>query len=243
MQAQASQERDDEDVYFDDESAEVVINSLRLGEEPDSGSLFTNSNWFAFDEDKALNDGPEASLSANLESPSLNVDDDDMDEVILGDPTDGTKGSDSLLATSDRDLNEVSGQTVLLNGPVDKLENDIRPSTPDVKESPAECVEWTEEDAEPGEVSENTAVLSSEVESEKVMDATDGVMPSTGQVGEEQGSENLVESSAPDTTIEKTLPHSPDVNSTGDSEPADGSANLESPLGEQKQEKEEIQEK
>lgn len=242
-EAQASQERDDEDVYFDDESAEVVINSLRLGEEPDSGSLFTNSNWFAFDEDKALNDGPEASLSANLESPSLNVDDDDMDEVILGDPIDGTKGSDSLLATSDRDLNEVSGQTVLLNGPVDKLENDIRPSTPDVKESPAECVEWTEEDAEPGEVSENTAVLSSEVESEKVMDATDGVMPSTEQVGEEQGSENLVESSAPDTTIEKTLPHSPDVNSTGDSEPADGSANLESPLGEQKQEKEEIQEK
>lgn len=208
-----------------------------------SGSLFTNSNWFAFDEDKALNDGPEASLSANLESPSPNVDDDDMDEVILGDPIDDTKGSDSLLATSDRDLNEGSGQTVLSNGPVDKLENDIRPSTPDVKESPAECVEWTEEDAEPGEVSENTAVPCSEVGSEKVMDATDGVMPGTGQVGEEQGSENLVESLAPDTTVEKTLPHSPDVNSTGHSEPADGSANVESPLGEQKQEKEESQEK
>ncbi|XP_044967859.1 serine/threonine-protein phosphatase 6 regulatory subunit 3-like [Hordeum vulgare subsp. vulgare] len=263
-EAQASQERDDEDVYFDDEAAEVVINSLRLGDDPDSGSLFTNSNWFAFDEDKALNDGPEASPSANLELPSPNVDDDDMDEVILGDPIEDTKGSDSLLATSDADLSEGSGQTVLSNGPVDKLENDIRPSTPDVTESPTECVEWTEEDAEPGEVSENTtvlssdirsekvtdaeprevsgntAVLSSEVGSEKVMDATDGVMPGTGQVGAEQGSENFVESLAPDTTIEKTLPHSPDVNSTGHSEPA---ANLESPLGEEKQEKEESREK
>jgi len=242
-EAQVSQERDDEDVYFDDESAEVVINSLRLGDVHDS-SLFTNSNWFAFDEDKALNDGPEASLSANLESPSPNVDDDDMDEVILGEPIDGTKGSDSLLAASDRDLNEESGHTVLTNGPVDKLEDDIRPPTPDVKESPAECVEWTEEDAdEPGEVSENTAVPNSEVGSEKVMEATDGMKPDTEQVGEEQGSENLIESSVPGTTVEKTLPDPQDVNSTGHSEPVDVSDSLESPIGEQKQEKEASQEK
>ncbi|KAL7613213.1 hypothetical protein Lser_V15G08021 [Lactuca serriola] len=42
--------RDDEDGYFDDESAEVVISSLRLGDE--EGSLFTNSNWFAFEEER-----------------------------------------------------------------------------------------------------------------------------------------------------------------------------------------------
>uniref|UniRef100_A0A453EZ90 Uncharacterized protein n=1 Tax=Aegilops tauschii subsp. strangulata TaxID=200361 RepID=A0A453EZ90_AEGTS len=34
-EAQGSLERDDEDVYFDDESAEVVISSLRLGDDPD----------------------------------------------------------------------------------------------------------------------------------------------------------------------------------------------------------------
>jgi len=40
MQTQASLERDDEDVYFDDESAEVVISSLRLGDEQDRFILF-----------------------------------------------------------------------------------------------------------------------------------------------------------------------------------------------------------
>ncbi|EPS66808.1 hypothetical protein M569_07969, partial [Genlisea aurea] len=40
----------EEDVYFDDESAEVVISSLRLGDvDQESGSLFTNSNWFEFE--------------------------------------------------------------------------------------------------------------------------------------------------------------------------------------------------
>ncbi|KAK8965757.1 hypothetical protein KSP40_PGU010449 [Platanthera guangdongensis] len=54
-EAQGSVGRDNEDVYFDDESAEVVISSLRLGSDQGS-SLFTNSNWFAFEDDRALND-------------------------------------------------------------------------------------------------------------------------------------------------------------------------------------------
>ncbi|MCI15056.1 serine/threonine-protein phosphatase 6 regulatory subunit 3-like, partial [Trifolium medium] len=59
------------DVYFDDESAEVVISSLRLGEEPESGSLFTNSNWFAFEEDRdrVANERSTGSLA----SPSPNA--------------------------------------------------------------------------------------------------------------------------------------------------------------------------
>ncbi|CAA0832289.1 SIT4 phosphatase-associated family protein [Striga hermonthica] len=66
-EAHGSLERGDEDVYFDDESAEVVISSLRLGDDQESGSLFTNSNWFAFEDDKNaagkhLSD-PNASLS------------------------------------------------------------------------------------------------------------------------------------------------------------------------------------
>ncbi|KAL8468626.1 hypothetical protein ACS0TY_031719 [Phlomoides rotata] len=55
-EAHGSMERDDEDVYFDDESAEVVISSLRLGDDQESGSLFTNSNWFAFEEDRTVDD-------------------------------------------------------------------------------------------------------------------------------------------------------------------------------------------
>ncbi|CAH9134669.1 unnamed protein product [Cuscuta epithymum] len=67
-EAHGALERDDEDVYFDDESAEVVISSLRLGEEQDSGSLFTNSNWFAFEDENRMGSdlpGPVASPSPN----------------------------------------------------------------------------------------------------------------------------------------------------------------------------------
>ncbi|KAL4200695.1 hypothetical protein AMTRI_Chr02g212500 [Amborella trichopoda] len=53
-EAHGSLDRDDEDVYFDDESAEVVISSLRLGDDRDSTSLFTNSNWFAFGDDRIV---------------------------------------------------------------------------------------------------------------------------------------------------------------------------------------------
>ncbi|KAI3466866.1 hypothetical protein Pfo_023529 [Paulownia fortunei] len=65
-----SLERDDEDVYFDDESAEVVISSLRLGDDQESGSLFTNSNWFAFEDERKVNEhstGSIASSSPNIE--------------------------------------------------------------------------------------------------------------------------------------------------------------------------------
>nr|XP_027187148.1 serine/threonine-protein phosphatase 6 regulatory subunit 3 isoform X2 [Cicer arietinum] len=69
-----SLERDDEDVYFDDESAEVVISSLRLGDDHESGSLFTNSNWFAFEEDRdrVANERSTGSLA----SPSPNAEED-----------------------------------------------------------------------------------------------------------------------------------------------------------------------
>ncbi|GER33088.1 SIT4 phosphatase-associated family protein [Striga asiatica] len=59
-----SLDRDDEDVYFDDESAEVVISSLRLG--GDQGSLFTNSNWFAFQDDRISGNPPIATSSSEM---------------------------------------------------------------------------------------------------------------------------------------------------------------------------------
>ncbi|XP_047308547.1 serine/threonine-protein phosphatase 6 regulatory subunit 3-like [Impatiens glandulifera] len=62
-------DRDDEDIYFDDESAEVVISSLRLGDEQESASLFTNSNWFAL-EDKRIVQDDNSSAANSVPSPS-----------------------------------------------------------------------------------------------------------------------------------------------------------------------------
>ncbi|TVU34266.1 hypothetical protein EJB05_16097 [Eragrostis curvula] len=83
-EAQGSLERDDEDVYFDDESAEVVISSLRLGDDQD-GSLFTNSNWFTFDGERGINDHLAASVpssSPNSEEASLETEETDDGKTI-----------------------------------------------------------------------------------------------------------------------------------------------------------------
>ncbi|XP_076938173.1 uncharacterized protein LOC143606219 [Bidens hawaiensis] len=78
----------DEEGYIDDESAEVVISSLRLGD--DQGSLFTNSNWFAFQDDKmgdtsmTATSPPEIMDEINLNESSPGKDDDvvvDLDEI------------------------------------------------------------------------------------------------------------------------------------------------------------------
>ncbi|KAJ1264369.1 hypothetical protein BS78_09G258000 [Paspalum vaginatum] len=96
-EAQGSHERDDEDVYFDDESAEVVISSLRLGDDQDSSSLFTNSNWFTFDGDRGINDRLAASVpssSPNSEEASLNTE--ETDEVLIGEATGTVSELESL---------------------------------------------------------------------------------------------------------------------------------------------------
>uniref|UniRef100_A0A0D3G0G8 Uncharacterized protein n=1 Tax=Oryza barthii TaxID=65489 RepID=A0A0D3G0G8_9ORYZ len=232
---QVPHERDDEDVYFDDESAEVVISSLRLGDEHDSNSLFTNSNWFAFDEDKALNGevNPEASPSPNSEISSPNVDDEN-DEVILTEVTDGRKGSESLLAV---DLNEESSHTGLTNVSIDKLEDDIRPPTPDVKESPPEFVEWREEEAEPADVPENdTAVPNGEVGSLDQMDGIEDVMSGTTELRVEKEIEVLSGTSVPESTIGELLPGSTEISTTRHPEPVDDRNPMEPPMGEQKAE-------
>ncbi|KAI3455938.1 hypothetical protein Pfo_012601 [Paulownia fortunei] len=64
-EAHGSLERDDEDVYFDDESAEVVISSLRLGDDQESGSLFTNSNWFAYEEGRTVDEHSSGSITSS----------------------------------------------------------------------------------------------------------------------------------------------------------------------------------
>ncbi|KAF9675204.1 hypothetical protein SADUNF_Sadunf09G0007800 [Salix dunnii] len=98
-------DRDDEDVYFDDESAEVVISSLRLGD--DQGSLFTNSNWFAFQDDR-ISDAPvstspgemmdQINLNGNTNANDGNSCSDD--EVVVGEEDELTESKDSVNGTS-----------------------------------------------------------------------------------------------------------------------------------------------
>ncbi|KAJ7969092.1 Serine/threonine-protein phosphatase 6 regulatory subunit 3 [Quillaja saponaria] len=150
-------ERDDEDVYFDDESAEVVISSLRLGDEHESGSLFTNSNWFAFEDDRVANERSTDSLA----SPSPNTEETGItngssnDNVVAGEEEDlvdtatssPEAGSKSGLSGTDKPLEWVEWRessdasdpsAILPNG---ELEVESGVSNPDVAEaSPSSTV-------------------------------------------------------------------------------------------------------
>ncbi|KAJ0806506.1 putative SIT4 phosphatase-associated protein family [Helianthus annuus] len=89
-------DRDDEEVYFDDESAEVVISSLGLGD--DQGSLFTNSNWFAFQNDNVgKDDAPINATSSNggTGTGTGTGNDSSDDEVMVGEDESVPNGTTS----------------------------------------------------------------------------------------------------------------------------------------------------
>ncbi|KAJ8768612.1 hypothetical protein K2173_023516 [Erythroxylum novogranatense] len=104
-------DRDDEDVYFDDESAEVVISSLRLGE--DKESLFTNSNWFAFQDDR-IGIAPVSSSSAEMMDKinlngNANGGNSSDDEVMVGEDDQLTESEASMDGTSTSNTNVIGG--------------------------------------------------------------------------------------------------------------------------------------
>ncbi|KAM0950713.1 putative SIT4 phosphatase-associated protein family [Dioscorea sansibarensis] len=168
-EANGSLERDDEDAYFDDESAEVVISSLRLGDEQES-SLFTNSNWFAFEDDRTMNDSSAGSL------PSTSLSSDETDEVVLGENDDlldtatSSKPSDSAIASE-----EPSGQ-ILENGPAKVSDDETSfPAHPSESDKPPEWVEWRET-VDSGELPDSNpfqSVPNGELEPAKVEQAGD----------------------------------------------------------------------
>ncbi|WOL03397.1 serine/threonine-protein phosphatase 6 regulatory subunit 3-like [Canna indica] len=140
-EASGSFERDDEDVYFDDESAEVVISSLRLGDDHDS-SLFTNSNWFAFENDRGVNDR----LIHSLASPSPNSYEtvDETDDVVVGEDNDL---NDLTTSSQVADLGTTSVETkdmVSKNGPINELQEDTSNSSTNEDDKPLGWVEWRE---------------------------------------------------------------------------------------------------
>ncbi|XP_020202342.1 serine/threonine-protein phosphatase 6 regulatory subunit 3 isoform X2 [Cajanus cajan] len=102
-------DRDEEDVYFDDDSAQVVISSLRLSD--DQGSLFTNSNWFAFQDDR-IADGTEGTSPEMMDEINLNGaangGNSSDDEVVVG--------ADEELDESKNNLNGTSSSSTNLNG-------------------------------------------------------------------------------------------------------------------------------
>ncbi|KAL2984156.1 hypothetical protein AAZX31_12G072800 [Glycine max] len=108
-------DRDDEDVYFDDDSAEVVISSLRLGDDQGS-NLFTNSNWFAFQDDR-IGDAPggtsssemmdEIKLNAVANSGSNSSD----DEVVVGEDEELADSKNTVNGTSSLSADFFSGLT------------------------------------------------------------------------------------------------------------------------------------
>ncbi|KAL0759704.1 hypothetical protein Bca101_075854 [Brassica carinata] len=153
-ETQGSMERDDEDVYFDDESAEVVISSLRLGDDQES-SLFTNSNWFAFDDEKTANEG-------SMASPRPNADDDD---VVIGEADEDFK--DTVDSSPPVGM-ETEDSTTTKN----PSEN---PSEPEAEKSAA-WVEWRETSESTGPSSnpdEATTLPNGEVKIDKEGDGDD----------------------------------------------------------------------
>ncbi|XP_061353885.1 uncharacterized protein LOC133298577 isoform X2 [Gastrolobium bilobum] len=93
-------DRDDEDTYFDDDSAEVVISSLRLGDDQGS-NLFTNSNWFAFQDDRNV-DAPGSTSSSEM-----------MDEINLNGAANGGSNSsdDEVVVDEDEELADSKNTT------------------------------------------------------------------------------------------------------------------------------------
>ncbi|KAG8069092.1 hypothetical protein GUJ93_ZPchr0005g15229 [Zizania palustris] len=208
-EAQGSLERDDEDVYFDDESAEVVISSLRLGDDQGSGSLFTNSNWFTFDGDRGINDRLAASVpSSSPNSEEISLSTEETDEVVIGEVT-----------GSEPQLESVS----LENGPVVETGGlaDVSKQKDSNTEEKLLCTE--EEDASKEAEASDRHV---DVRDGKAdIEAEDAARASSGEIGTERAVDELVISSEPNNASAGASPgsgdiHNPSAGSTGSDEQA-----------------------
>ncbi|KAH0777965.1 hypothetical protein KY290_009376 [Solanum tuberosum] len=112
-------DRDDEDVYFDDESAEVVISSLRLADDQGS-SLFTNSNWFAFQDDRigdtSMSTSPaDVMEDINLNGMSNSSNSNSDDEVVVGEEDELAESKNSN-ATPNSSSNPFNGFSIANSG-------------------------------------------------------------------------------------------------------------------------------
>ncbi|CAF1928877.1 unnamed protein product [Brassica napus] len=201
-EAQGSMERDDEDVYFDDESAEVVISSLRLGDDQESGSLFTNSNWFAFDDEKAANERSVNSIA----SPSPDGDDD----VIIGE---ADEFSDTAASSAAVDMETEDSTSKNRSG---------NPSEPEAEKSPA-WVEWretSESTAPSSNPDEATIMPNGEVQTEKE------------DTGDDTDKKSAEENPPPDTCDDETTEKSLNASGVATTESSPDAASCEAEIAE-----------
>ncbi|XP_039037508.1 serine/threonine-protein phosphatase 6 regulatory subunit 2-like [Hibiscus syriacus] len=160
-----SLERDDEDVYFDDESAEVVISSLRLGDDQESGSLFTNSNWFAFEDGRVS--GEHSTGALPCASPN----------------TDGAgDGEDDKKVGKDDDLDDTATSSQLPDAKLQvnsaDLSDNSKEAGPNANDKPPSWVEWRETpDGTVASVSDGSATVRNGELQVKLEDTGSGHVP------------------------------------------------------------------
>lgn len=147
-----------------------------------SGSLFTNSNWFAFEDDRVANERSTGSLA----SPSPNTEGDDVinggsdDNVIVGE-------DDELVdtATSSPEAGEKSEDTT------DLLSDNLRETGQTETDKPPEWVEWreTSDSGDPSDVLPNGEIQVGLEELSK----PDAAEPSSSTDGLEKNDETATE--------------------------------------------------
>ncbi|THU44059.1 hypothetical protein C4D60_Mb02t03370 [Musa balbisiana] len=141
-EAQGSFERDDEDAYFNNESAEV-ISSLSLGDDQDSSQI-TNSNLFAFENDRGVTDCSNDSLASSPKSSETSPHVDEPDKVVISENKDPSDIETSLQVTDPGATSGESEATISGNGPVEEPREDTSNSTTSKGDKPLGWIEWRE---------------------------------------------------------------------------------------------------
>ncbi|KAL2652053.1 hypothetical protein R1flu_020181 [Riccia fluitans] len=157
-------ERDDEDVYFDDESAEVVISSLRLNDEQDSGrskdNMFGNKNWFAFqDDNRSKQPLPEFLISPPSQLNQRIEDEHVTRDVSPPNSSGGSSSDDEVVVGEDEELVDTATSANLPGtvGPSfeTRLENGTGHDVSNSGESPVTSLENTSTELEKFGLSDN----------------------------------------------------------------------------------------
>lgn len=185
-------------------------------------SIFTNSNWFAFENDRGVNDHlTDSPTSSSPNSNEKSPDVDEPDEVVIGDNKDLNDTGTSLQATV---LGTTSGETqatVSGNGPINEPKEGTSDSSED--EKPPGWVEWRET---PGSdiagINPTADIPNGQFEMEKDVDnevtlGTDDCQPSSGDAETERPAVDESGSPGPTDVPAEELPESSKGNLCGDS--------------------------
>ncbi|KAF8048349.1 hypothetical protein N665_2556s0004 [Sinapis alba] len=145
---QNARDRDDTDAYFDDESAEVVISSLRLGD--DQGSLLTNSDWFTF-QDHSFNDTTieeDVNMNGNSNANNSSSSSSSDDEVMVGEEDDDLTEKQKDISPYKDEPSEMQVTSSCLSPSIDVPMLEAEPVTANGSPTPGVVRALFEEDVE-----------------------------------------------------------------------------------------------